>query len=71
MYDAIDEGMLEFAMTVQSFVKEGWEFKDISYGERRLGTRSSVVMEKDGKKYRCWCEDDMFRAAQGERKPDK
>jgi hypothetical protein len=46
MEDAINETMFEFAKTVQSLVKKGWEFKEIDYGERRLGIGPRITVQR-------------------------
>ena len=44
MEDAINETMFEFARSVQSLIKKGWEFKEIDYGERRLGIEPRMTV---------------------------
>ncbi len=46
MEDAINETMFEFALTVQTLVKQGWEFKEIYYGERRLGIGPRITVKR-------------------------
>lgn len=46
MEDAINETMFEFALSVQSLVKKGWEFKEIDYGERRLGIGPRMTVQR-------------------------
>ena len=46
MQDAINEAMFEFALTVQSLIKRGWEFKEIDYGERRLGIGPRITIKR-------------------------
>jgi hypothetical protein len=46
MEDAINLAMFEFALSVQSLVKKGWEFKEIDYGERRLGIGPRITVQR-------------------------
>jgi hypothetical protein len=46
MEDAINEAMFELALTVQSLIKKGWEFKEIDYGERRLGIGPRITVKR-------------------------
>ncbi len=46
------EGMAEFAITIQSLVKDGWEFK-MEYGERRLGINHRLIATKGEKEIVC------------------
>jgi len=46
MEDAINETMFEFALSVQSLIKQGWEFKEIDYGERRLGIGPRITVKR-------------------------
>lgn len=46
MYDAINESIFELTLTVQSLVKQGWEFVEVQYGERRLGIGPNLVLRR-------------------------
>lgn len=52
------ESMFEFALTIQTFVKDGWEFK-MDYGERRLGINPQLIAKKDDKEIRCYNMNDL------------
>lgn len=46
MYDAINIEMFEWALAVQSLVKEGWTFSDLDYGEPRFSIRPKITLSK-------------------------
>ena len=54
------EVMAEFAITIQSLVKEGWEFK-MEYGERRLSINHRLVLKKGEKEIVCSSVEDLER----------
>ncbi len=51
-------GMFEFALTVQSLVKNGWEFK-LEFGERRLGVSDQLIAKKGDKEITCYSVGDI------------
>ena len=59
MYDVINETFLEFALTVQSAIKRGWELGEIEYGERRLGVSSRLTIRRGDQTENIWSPDDL------------
>lgn len=47
---ALSEGICDFALTVQAFLKRGWTFVDIDYGDHRYGRSTMLVCERNGQR---------------------
>lgn len=48
MEHAINESMLEFALTCQHMIRRGWEFLEVDSGEPRFGIGASMRIRRNG-----------------------
>lgn len=49
-YYEIQESKCDFALLIQRFIQEGWQFVDINYGERKLQLNPELVAERNGER---------------------
>ena len=66
LLDLMNEGLFEFAQTMQSVFDKGWRIKEMRYGEARLGIGPSLVFQKDDEVTTCYGTEDVERLIQQE-----
>lgn len=66
MYDAINEAMFEFALTIKHAMQRGWEIESLFYGERRLGVGPSLTLKRGDEKLTIYSPDDLSHVIQRE-----